>query len=80
MAFINGYKFDTEQEAIDSREACDVYYGIPKSVDSVTQNWVDYKIAELNDPIFYYFIYDESLVPILGLPSTFEVVTPVILP
>ena len=50
MAYINGYKYDTEQEAIDAREACDAYFGIPVSPDDVTQNWVDYQFAELNEP------------------------------
>jgi hypothetical protein len=32
-----------------------------------------YQIAELNTPIFWYIIYDESLLPILGNPTEFEV-------
>lgn len=76
MALINGYKYTTEQEAIYAREACDSYYGIPVSPDDVTQNWVDYQFAELNDPQFWYIIFDESLTPILGEPIEFEVVQP----
>jgi hypothetical protein len=76
MALINGYQYNTEQEAINAREACDTYYGIPVSPDDVTQNWVDYQFAELNDPQFWYIVFDESLTPILGTPSEFEVVTP----
>jgi hypothetical protein len=76
MASIKGYQYNTEQEAINAREACDTYYGIPVSPDDVTQNWVDYQFAELNTPQFWYIVFDESLTPILGTPSEFEVVTP----
>jgi hypothetical protein len=74
MAFIKGYIFQTEQEAIDTRESCDDYYGIPLSPDDVTQNWVDYEFSELNTPQFYYIIFDASLIPILGNPTEFEVI------
>jgi hypothetical protein len=73
---IKGYKFLTEQDAIDAREQCDAYYGIPKSPDDVTQNWVEYLVAEYNTPKFWYFIYDESLVPILGQPENLDIVFP----
>jgi hypothetical protein len=73
---INGYKYTTEQQAIDAREACDTYYGIPVSPDDVTQNWVEYQIADLDTPIFYYIRFDESLKVVLGNPTDFEVTTP----
>ena len=76
MAFINGYQYQTEQEAINAREACNAYYGIPVNPNNVTQNWVDYQFAELNTPQFWYIVFDESLTPVLGTPSEFEVVTP----
>jgi hypothetical protein len=76
MAYINGYQYTTEQEAINAREACDAYYGIPVAPDDVTQNWVDYQFASLNDPKFYYIVFDDSLLPVLGQPTTFQVVTP----
>lgn len=72
---ITGYKYTNEQDAINAREQVDTYYGIPVSPDDVTQNWVDYNTAELNNPIFYYIIFDESLEVVLGEPSTFEVIT-----
>jgi hypothetical protein len=71
-----GYKYDTEQEAIDAREACDAYYGIPVAPDDITQNWVDYQFAEYNEPQFWYIIYDNSLLPILGEPTEFKITTP----
>jgi hypothetical protein len=76
MEFIKGYQYTTEQEAINARELCDTYYGIPVTPDDVTQNWVDYQFAELNKPQFWYIVFDESLTPILGTPTEFEVVTP----
>jgi hypothetical protein len=76
MASINGYQYITEQEAINARELCDAYYGIPVTPDDITQNWVDYQFAELNTPQFWYIVFDESLTPILGTPIEFEVVTP----
>jgi len=75
---VTGYKYDTEKEAIDAREACDAYYGIPVSTDDITQNWVDYQMAEFNDPIFWYIRYDDSLNVVLGEPETFEVETEII--
>ncbi len=76
MAFINGYKYTIEQEAINAREACDVYYGIPIAPDDVTQNWVEYSFAGLNTPTFWYIVFDESLLHVLGQPTEFEVVEP----
>jgi hypothetical protein len=70
---VNGYKYNTEQEAIQAREACDTYYGIPVSPDDVTQNWVEYETASLDTPIFYYITFDESLKVVLGNPTDFEV-------
>jgi len=76
MASFKGYKFSTEQEAIDAREQCDIYYGIPVSPDDVTQNWVEYQYANLNEPSFWYIVYNESLNVVLGEPIEFDVVQP----
>ena len=73
---MQGYKYQSEPEAIAARQQCDAYYGIPKSANDVTQHWVDYNFAELNEPQFWYIIYDESLIPILGEPIQFEVIQP----
>ena len=66
---ITGYKYQTEQEAIDARKQCADYYGLPKSPEDVTQYWVDYQTAD----DFFYIIFDESLLPILGKPTNFEI-------
>jgi hypothetical protein len=73
---VTGYKYTNEQDAINAREQVDTYYGIPVSPDDVTQNWVDYNTATLDNPIFYYIIFDESLRVVLGEPSTFDVTIP----
>lgn len=74
MASINGYQYITEQEAINARELCDSYYGIPVSPNDVTQNWVDYQFAELNTPQFWYIVFDDTLLAVLGQPTEFEVI------
>ena len=76
MEFINGYKYTTEVEAIAAQSQCDAFYGIPKTPDDITQNWVDYQFAELNEPQFYYITFDESLIEVLGEPIEFEVIQP----
>jgi hypothetical protein len=73
---VTGYKYTNEQDAINAREQVDAYYGIPVSPDDVTQNWVDYNTATLDNPIFWYIIFDESLRVVLGEPSTFDVTVP----
>ena len=73
---MQGYQYTTETEAIVAQSQCDAYYGIPASPDDVTQHWVDYNFAELNEPQFYYITFDESLLPILGEPTEFEVIQP----
>jgi hypothetical protein len=78
MPSTNGYKFTTEQAAINARESVDTYYGIPVSPDDVTQNWVTYQLAGLNTPQFWYITYDDSLEEVLGEPTEFEVIQPII--
>ena len=73
---ITGYKYTNEQDAINAREQCDAYYGIPVTPDDVTQNWIDYNTATLDNPIFYYITFDDSLKVVLGKPETFEVTQP----
>ncbi len=70
---VTGYKYTIEQDAINAREQVDAYYGIPISPNDVTQNWTDYQTAELDNPIFWYIVYDQSLEIVLGAPIIFEV-------
>ena len=76
MASINGYQYPIETDAIIARESVNTYYGIPVSPDDITENWIDYQFAELNEPQFWYIVFDESLIPILGQPTEFEVIQP----
>ena len=73
---ILGYKYTTEQKAIDARKLCADYYGLPVSPEDVTQYWVNYEEANLDNPIFYYIRFDESLQVVLGEPEIFEVTVP----
>ena len=70
---INGYKYTTEQEAINARKQCADYYGLPVAPEDITQYWVDYETAELDSPIFWYIVFDPSIEIILGEPTEFEV-------
>jgi hypothetical protein len=70
---ITGYKYTNEQDAIEARKACADYYGLPVAPDDVTQYWIDYQKAELDTPIFWYIVFDESIEMILGEPTEFEV-------
>jgi hypothetical protein len=70
---INGYKYTTEQEAINARKQCADYYGLPVAPDDVTQYWVNYETAELDTPVFWYIVFDTSIEMILGEPTDFEV-------
>lgn len=76
MPSINGYKYTTENQAIDAKLQCNEYYGIPNNVNDVTKNWVDYRFANLNEPQFFYIVYDNTLLAVLGEPINFEVIMP----
>lgn len=71
---ITGYKYNTESEAIIARQQCADFYGLPKSPKDETIYWLDYAKANLNSPIFWYIVFDESVREILGEPETFDVV------
>ena len=70
---IIGYKYTTEQDAINARKQCADYYGLPVSPEDVKQYWVEYETALLDTPIFWYIQFDSSIEMILGEPTEFEV-------
>jgi hypothetical protein len=70
---ITGYKYTTEEEAIDARKQCADYYGLPKTPKDTTIYWVNYEEAYLDTPIFWYIIFDLRIEMILGSPTEFEV-------
>lgn len=67
----NGYTYKNATDAQVAVQQCDTYYGIPKNPDDITQHWVEYEYS-VNDN-FYFILFDESLLPILGEPVEFEV-------
>lgn len=71
-----GYKYTNEQDAVNACKECSDYYGIPVHPDDITKKWVDYNIAELNTPVFWYITFDETLRVVLGDPEIFEVTEP----
>lgn len=70
---INGYKYTIEQDAINARKQCADYYGLPVTPEDTTIYWVNYETANLDTPVFWYIIFDESIREILGEPTEFEV-------
>jgi len=71
---IKGYKYTTAEAASYDIELLDAFYGIPVSEDSVTRNWCEYEVANLNDPVFYFIRYDKSMLEVLGEPYEFDVI------
>jgi hypothetical protein len=73
MAFINGYKYNTETEAIAARQSAADYMGLPVP-NGETLYWVDYNYSELDG--VYYITYVEGLEAVLGEAIEFEVTQP----
>lgn len=71
-----GYKFMSVVDAEIALSQCNSYYGIPVSPTDVTQSWTNFFHANLNQPEFWYIYEHESLIPVLGQPTTFDVVLP----
>ncbi len=63
---MNGYKFNTEQEAIDARKQAADYKGLPINPNDVTQYWVNYNYSDLDG--YWYIQYVEGLEEVLGQP------------
>jgi hypothetical protein len=70
---MTGYKYTTEQEAIDARAQAATYMGLPNPQGD-TLYWVNYNHAELDG--FYYIQYVENLDQVLGEPIEFEITIP----
>jgi hypothetical protein len=68
-----GYKYTTEQEAIDARSQAATYMGLPNPTGD-TLYWVNYNYSELDN--FYYIQHVEGLEAVLGEPIEFEVTQP----
>jgi hypothetical protein len=64
---MQGYIFNTENEAIAARKAAADYMGLPKNPNDTTIYWVNYNYSELDG--FYYITYVDGLEAVLGEPS-----------
>lgn len=69
MESINGYKFKTEEEAIEARQKAADFAGLPVQ-GGETLYWVDYLYAEADD--FWYIIYIDGLEEVLGKPGSLQ--------
>jgi len=70
---MTGYKYTTEQEAIDARSQAATYMGLPNPTMD-TLYWVNYNYSELDN--FYYIQHVEGLEEVLGEPIEFTVTQP----
>ena len=70
---MTGYKYTTEQEAIDARAQAATYAGFPNPTGD-TLYWVNYNLAPLDG--FYYIQHVEGLEAVLGEPIEFTVTQP----
>jgi hypothetical protein len=68
---MEGYNYNTEEDAILARKKCADFYGLPKTESNITKYWVDFQYSELDN--FWYIIFDESIREILGEPITIEI-------
>ena len=73
---MNGYKYNTETEAIAARQTAADYMGLPVE-GGETLYWVNYNYSELDG--FYYIQYVDGLEAALGEPIEFDVTFPDIL-
>ena len=63
---MEGYKYNTEQEAIDARKLAADYKGLPIKPNDITIYWVNYSFSELDN--FYYIQYADGVEAVLGSP------------
>jgi hypothetical protein len=68
-----GYNYITEQEAINARQLCATYKGLPNPQGD-TLYWVNYNHSSLDG--FYYIQHVEGLEAVLGVPTEFTVTMP----
>ena len=68
-----GYKYNSEEKAIEARKQCADFYNLPINSIDITKYWVNYKKADLNTPVFWYIQFVETVEETLGAPETFEV-------
>jgi hypothetical protein len=74
MEYSNYYQYNTFEEAQQAVDLCNTFYNIPEAPDNVTRTWVEYQFANLNNPQFYYILFNDTLPPVLGLPTGFGII------
>jgi len=67
---MNGYIFQTEEEAIAARKAAADFMGLPVP-NGETLYWVNYNYSDLDG--FWYIIYVEGLEAVLGEPTDIRI-------
>ena len=72
MAYMNGYKYTNEADALHAQDICRINEGLPK-IGGTTLQAVDVQYASLNNPTFWYIIYCQES-QVLGIPEIFEVI------
>jgi hypothetical protein len=72
---INGYKYQTEREAMSARQKAADFYGLPVSTESTTIYFVNYQFA--SDDGFWYIVWCEGCTEVFGKPIKFEVTEPI---
>ena len=64
---MQGYTYNTEQEAINARQQAADFMGLPKNSNDTTIYWVNYNYSDLDG--FYYITYVEGLEAVFGEPT-----------
>lgn len=64
---MQGYTYNTEEEAIAARKKAADYMVLPKNPSDTTIYWVNYSYSDLDG--FWYITYVEGLEAVLGEPS-----------
>lgn len=67
---MTGYKYTTEQEAIDARTQVASHMGLPNTQGD-TLYWVNYSYSSIDG--FYYIQHVDGLEAVLGEPSEFTI-------
>ena len=70
---MTGYKYTTEQDAINARQLCAIYKMLPNPQGD-TLYWVNYSYSELDG--FWYIQYIDELEQVLGQAIEFEITLP----
>jgi hypothetical protein len=74
MAYIKAYVYNTQSQANTALNSINLSLGIPKTIDSVTQTYTNYEFNNSK----YVIRHDEEIESVLGVPSDFDYITPII--